>query len=341
MKKIALIVPWFGPFRNDFYFWLKSVEYNPTVDFLFFTDQTISTPPNNLKVINTTLKQIENLAKKNIWEGCILSKPYKICDYKVAYGEMFIDYLKEYDFWGHCDVDMIFGNIRKFITEEVLNQYDRIEVDGPFTLYRNTNYVNNIYRQVGDIKRIFTEQRPFGFDECGLHQDGTGPYWIKNFPDRLWCGKVFDNLEPYHYSFVSRQVRNTGIDIRNLMFTFNKGKLYCYGTLNGKVICRESLYVHIQKRPIIIRTNANSQFSLVPPGKFTPFIENVSYCYLKWHIRDNKCWAYYIRIRNKMNSFLGRPPYSNLVLTPKDNDYDGIYEKPFYRDFFNFTGIKK
>lgn len=30
--------------------------------------------------------------------GCIISKPYKMCDYKVAYGEMFQEYIKDYDF---------------------------------------------------------------------------------------------------------------------------------------------------------------------------------------------------------------------------------------------------
>ena len=43
-----------------------------------------------------------------------------MCDYKVAYGEMFQDYIKEYDFWGHCDMDMIFGE-ENFINEIIWN----------------------------------------------------------------------------------------------------------------------------------------------------------------------------------------------------------------------------
>lgn len=332
MKKIAFIIPWFGPFRNDFYFWMKSVEFNSTIDFLLFTDQEITTPPpSNLKVIHTDLARIESLAKERIWEGCVISKPYKICDYKVTYGELFHDYLKEYDFWGHCDVDLIFGDIRKFITEEILDKYDRLEVDGPFTLYRNTTEVNSIYRKAGDIKTILSEQIPFGFDECGRNQDGTGPYWINNLGDRLWCGKFFDNLEPYHYSFVSRQVRNTGLNIRNLMFSFDKGKLYCYGTKDGELVCRESMYVHIQKRPISICTECADSFSIIPPGKFIPHVQKVTYSYLIWHIRDGKFWAYYTRAINKFYKLLGIKKSSNLVLFPKDDDYNGIYEKPFYK----------
>lgn len=64
MKKIVFIIPWFGPFRKDFSFWLKSVEHNPSVDFLMPTDQTIVAPPKNLRVIKTNLAFVENLAKK-------------------------------------------------------------------------------------------------------------------------------------------------------------------------------------------------------------------------------------------------------------------------------------
>ena len=213
MKKIGIIIPWFGEFRIDFNFWVKSIEFNPTVDFLLFTDQQIEIPiPNNLKVFKTSLREIEELARKTVWEGCVISKPYKLCDYKVAYGEIFHEYLMDYDFWGHCDMDMYFGNIRKFITEEILNKYDRIGNNGPFTLYKNRPDINAIYHKVDDIKIVFSDQQPFGFDEWGLNQNGASPYWMKNFPERLWNGVVYDNLVPYHYSFVSYSLKSNEQD---------------------------------------------------------------------------------------------------------------------------------
>ena len=39
MKKIALIVCYFGPFPKCFPFWLKTCAANPSVDFLVYTDQ--------------------------------------------------------------------------------------------------------------------------------------------------------------------------------------------------------------------------------------------------------------------------------------------------------------
>lgn len=319
MKKIALILPWFGNLRNDFYFWMKSVEFNASIDFLMFTDQQIIAPPTNLKVYYTTLSYIEELAKKHVWEGCIISKPYKICDYKVTYGELFKDLLKDYDFWGHCDADLVFGDIRKFITDNILDRYDRIGVDGHLTLYRNIPEINSIYRNVDNIKEIFTNQKAFGFDEWGLNDNGTANYWMKHLNNKLWQEKFFDNLAPYHYSFIAGIVKKEKLGIKNLMYSYDNGKLYRYGTKNKDVTKQELLYVHLQKRPIYINTVVSNQFSIVPPGKFIPYVKKVTYSYLKWNIKDGKFWAYYIRARNKLNKYFGLKPYSNTVLLPQED----------------------
>lgn len=319
MKKIIFINPWFGPLRDDFYFWLKSVEHNPSVDFLMPTDQDIITPPNNVKVIKTDLAFIEKLAKKYVWEGCVISKPYKMCDYKVAYGEMFQDYIKKYDFWGHCDADMIFGDIRHFVPDEFLDKYDRLGVDGFFSLFRNTPEINAIYRKAGDIKQIFTNQKPFGFDEWGLNHDGTAHYWMNNLKDKVWLDKVFDNLAPYHYGFYSGTVRKFHLDIKNVMFSFENGKLFRYGTKNGCVVKDESLYVHIQKRPVYIATKVDDCFSIVPPGRYVSFKSNLNYSYLRRNIREGSFWTYYTLVRNKINGLLGKKPWSNTVLFPEQD----------------------
>ena len=52
MKKIAIIVPYFGEFPNYFPLFLNSCRYNPTVDWLLVTD--IADPvdyPQNVRVI--------------------------------------------------------------------------------------------------------------------------------------------------------------------------------------------------------------------------------------------------------------------------------------------------
>ena len=199
------------------------------------------------------------------------------------------------------------------------------------TLYRNTKEVNEIYRKVDDIQKIFSDQRPFGFDEWGLSQNGTSPYWMKNLPGRMWNDNIYDNLVPYHYSFVSPTLKNSGHDVRNLMFSFDHGHLYCYATVKGQLYSDERLYLHIQKRPITILTSCSPSFSVIPPGKYVPLIAQPSSSYLRWHIRDSRFWAYYVRARNKFNTLLGKPAFSDQILFPSDDYYKGVFEKPFYK----------
>ena len=75
-----------------------------------------------------------------------ISAPYKFCDFRPAFGEIFSDYLVGYDYWGHCDVDLIWGDIRKFVTDDVLTKYKRIFSRGHCSIYENSSEVNAFYR---------------------------------------------------------------------------------------------------------------------------------------------------------------------------------------------------
>ena len=61
------------------------------------------------------LEAIKQQVQKMFDFPIYLDHPYKLCDYKPAYGYIFPEYTKGYDYWGHCDMtDCIFGNLRKF-----------------------------------------------------------------------------------------------------------------------------------------------------------------------------------------------------------------------------------
>ena len=108
--------PWYFPY------FLHSCRYNPTVDFLILTDNNDPSfeLPTNVKIIPYSLGQFKTDAAKALGFDVAVESYYKLCDFKPAYGTVFADYIKEYDFWGYCDVDVIFGNIRAFMTDELL-----------------------------------------------------------------------------------------------------------------------------------------------------------------------------------------------------------------------------
>ena len=294
MKKIILILPYFGNFRNDFYFWMKSVEYNNSVDFLIFTDNTLSNIPSNVRVVQCQLEDIENMAIQKLGVVVKLSgRPYKLCDLRPAYGEIFSNYLNGYDYWGHCDSDLIFGNIRSFITNDILDKYERILVRGHLTIYKNTREINGMYRlcQKPYYKEVFQDTtKPYQFDEW----NGTTNYWVDNRPDKVFNEIIFDDILSNEYDFHSAQKRKEDIKKKNVMFSFIEGTLYRIYEENEIVKYEETCYVHFQKRHLKICTSVSEKFSMIP-NKYIDYVPNVTVSYLRKKIRSGKFWHYYHR----------------------------------------------
>ena len=121
-KRAALIIPYFGgEFPNYFQLFLNSCEKNQDFTWMIFTDnRTKYRYPNNVKKISMSFgEMVSRVRSKFDFEIC-LDRPYKLCDYKCAYGYIFGDYLKEYDFWGHSDCDLIYGRLSDFITDDIV-----------------------------------------------------------------------------------------------------------------------------------------------------------------------------------------------------------------------------
>ena len=125
---VALILSYYGKFPNYFPLWLKSAGANPSFTFMIFTDNDMSSYniPSNVHVHSMTLEEIRARAARHLDFEPVLNVPYKLCDYKPMYGLIFEDYLCGYDFWGHVDPDIIWGDLGHFITDYLLSKYTRL-----------------------------------------------------------------------------------------------------------------------------------------------------------------------------------------------------------------------
>ncbi|WP_132529813.1 DUF6625 family protein [Pedobacter psychrotolerans] len=175
--KIAIIICFFGDFPWYFPFFLHSCKFNPDIDFLIFTDNEYdfgSLP--NLRAQKLSMNEIGDLASKKLGFKVNIDFPYKLCDFKPAYGFLFSDYIKGYDFWGQSDIDIIYGNIRGFITDELLGKFDFISVrhdytTGCFAIYRNCYVMNSLFKKSADFIKVFSEPKHYCFDECNFMHD--------------------------------------------------------------------------------------------------------------------------------------------------------------------------
>lgn len=145
-KKICIIIPYFGKLPTTVDLWLKSCEWNRNIDFLVYSDTKKEDVPVNVQWINETFERFRILAKSKLDMEIKLDTPYECCDFKAVYGIIFEDYLKKYDYWGFCDMDMVFGDLEWFFEKYHLERYDKFHAWGHLTLFRNTVENNNRFR---------------------------------------------------------------------------------------------------------------------------------------------------------------------------------------------------
>ena len=144
MSSILIFIPYFGTLPEVFPFWYNSALNNPDVDFLFITDCDIKEAP-NIKVRKSTLEKEKERFEKALGMEICLPNAYKLCDFKAAYGFIYADEREGYDFWGFGDIDLVYGRIRDYFTEDVLARYDMISGWGHLTLYRNCEFCNTFF----------------------------------------------------------------------------------------------------------------------------------------------------------------------------------------------------
>lgn len=175
LHSICIITCWYGEYPWYFPYFVKSCRYNPSIDFVIITDNnsTILDKPENIKIIQKTLNEFKTNATNRFDFDVVIDNPYKLCDFKPAYGFLFPEIIAPYTFWGHGDIDMVYGDIRSFLTDDILNYYDLISprediTMGTFCLYRNNSIMNSLFFQSRDYKEVFTSPENFCFDECNF-----------------------------------------------------------------------------------------------------------------------------------------------------------------------------
>jgi hypothetical protein len=172
---ILMLMPFFGQWPVWFDLYLESCQWNPTVHWLFFTDcgEPANRPP-NVRFVTMSKAELEARIQARLGVQVSLHDSYKLCDLKPTYGELFADYLTGYDYWGYGDVDVIYGNIRRFYTPQVLT-HDLISTHGHilaghFALLRNKASVIHAFRRCRGWRRQLTAAGYQHFDEVTFSQ---------------------------------------------------------------------------------------------------------------------------------------------------------------------------
>jgi len=247
MVSICIVGVYFGSFPDYFDLWLKSAEMNRTIEFMIFTDQRRDDLPPNVTFENMTIGQMRELATQKLGFPVCLERPYKCCDFKPAYGVIFEDYLTNVDYWGHCDFDLIWGNLRHYFDFCNLNDFDKFLPLGHLCLYKN-NYENNRRfmlegSSVGGYRLVFSDPHNFAFDELG----GVYQIYKKNhfssFDER-----IFADISKIYRRF---RLALDDVNYDRQVFCWNNGHVYRYYQKDDCTGQDEFIYIHFKSRPIM------------------------------------------------------------------------------------------
>jgi len=237
-KSIAILICYFGRFPWYFDYFINSCGFNPTVDFIVVTDnkEYMEPLPGNVNFIFMTMEKLNMRMSSKLGLSINIKHPYKICDFKPALGLIFSDLLEKYDYWGQCDIDVIFGDIRYFLDDEMLSTYDFVSVrhdytPGCFMLFKNNLLMNNLFKQSKDYAKVFTSDKNFAFDES-------------NYVNRLLNDghSIFDlKTEIQSFTYVVKKAERDGQIIAHFDFILIEGLIGRIKFNRGKVIYKSKL----------------------------------------------------------------------------------------------------
>ena len=309
MKSIVIIIPYFGLFPKQFMFWLQSAYNNPSVNFLLFTDNEIESK-SNIKVVKITFVEFRNIIQSKFDFEIALTSPYKICDYRGAFGFVFSDYLEGYDFWGFGDLDLVYGDIRHFLTDEILSKFKVILGYGHLTLYKNDEDCNHFFETRMDgfqyFKDVFKNPRNSLFDE--FLRGGLSDMWKFKHPNLIWDYKPFDDILIPLVRFNFKSVFSPEIPDR-MIFEYSEKKLFrIYLNQFNQLVKEQTLYAHFQLRKFMRVRTDNTEKYLIIPNSYIPYTQISASKIKKWS-NPFEIYAWVWKFKYRVNKRLFHKKY--------------------------------
>ncbi len=167
-----------GPLPSYFNYYTETCKKNKSIHYIIINDTISKTyHDENIEFIKLNLEELNAIVTESLKHKITLVNAWKINEVKPLFGKLFKEQLKDYDFWGWCDLDIIWGDVRSFLNEKMLGEYDVITsktnwTAGHFTLLRNNEYCNNLYNANPGIIKLLNSTTYYAFEECCHRWEG-------------------------------------------------------------------------------------------------------------------------------------------------------------------------
>jgi hypothetical protein len=215
MHTIKMLITYFGKFPDWAPLFFETIKRNKSIDFVFYTDcDTDGIELPNVQFKKMTFDEYISLAQQKTGVNFKPANPYKLCDLRPLYPVVHYDDIKDTDFYGWADMDLLFGDIRSFYTDEILKSFDvlsthSIRISGHMALFRNTPRNRNMYRRIYKWKEKLEHPYFVGIDEHGITNAFTMTIFDKfneKFNTRInnSITRYFKNIKTKRHYFVEQ-----------------------------------------------------------------------------------------------------------------------------------------
>jgi hypothetical protein len=246
-NRLVFLVPYLGTWPHWSRLFFESSKANPQVAVIIFCE---TLPPfifpNNVKTIHMEKNEMVSRLQKVTGLNLAGVSGHKLCDFRPFFGLAFADFLQGYEFWGYCDMDMMFGDLSKLLTEDFFQNTDVFsahnrQIVGHFTILRNVKTINQLCFEIESWQQLLLEPFTRALDEIRFSdviQKKPSVRWRK--PDSLTTEleKPFARFG-ITYSFFGETAYLDRSDV--CLVRWQNGRAYCSGN-DGKET--EVLYVH-------------------------------------------------------------------------------------------------
>jgi hypothetical protein len=198
--KVAFLIPYIGKFPSWGHLFIESCRFNPNVDVLLLSDELngLTVPP-NIKIVRLSSREILDRLQRVTHLKLETLLPHKLCDFRPFFALAFADLISDYDFWGYCDLDMMFGRLDRLLDDAFFHNWDIFSAHseqfvGHFTIIRNSPEINSLGFEIPNWQTLCSTFRAEHVDEerfSAVIARHPGIRWLRPLKLRLELQREF------------------------------------------------------------------------------------------------------------------------------------------------------
>jgi hypothetical protein len=179
-----LILPYFGTFGPWFPLYLQSLGKQRTLDLLLLTDAHPPPLPSNVRVIPFTFRELRDLANQKLPMPVLLHRMRNICDLRPAYGLIFEEFTRGYEYWAFGDEDVLYGDLDSMLAPQLDGVADLVSPgvngkSGHLTVIRNHRRMNELALADPAYAEVLASPEHWAYDETSWRRGGEASSFHK------------------------------------------------------------------------------------------------------------------------------------------------------------------